>query len=122
MEYEGGGANISATGFGPEDANIVEAHAKIVSQHIRSQTQMRLGLYALAAFFMLAAATLVVFAPDGRQTSTIVIAAALVIVAAGIAGFASLRLSAPGVEIGAGSGNGEIANRPARKSAGRKRK
>ncbi|MCO6052322.1 hypothetical protein NGM99_21260 [Mesorhizobium sp. RP14(2022)] len=103
MEYTGEGIHIRATGIGEQDQFVVEAHSKLVAEHIKSQTRMRLGLYTLAALFMIVAALLVVFAPDGRQASTIVVAGALIIVSAGVAGFAALKLKAPAVELTAGN-------------------
>jgi hypothetical protein len=52
---------VTATG-----AAAVRASAGVITTHIQSQMWLRFGLYALASLFVVVAAFLVVFAPDGR--------------------------------------------------------
>lgn len=64
---------------------------------------LRLGLYALAAIFVVVSAILVVFAPAGRQVETTLVAIALLAVAAGAAGFGTFAIKTPVAAVEAGA-------------------
>ena len=83
-------------------AEAVRAGAGVLNTHIQSQTTLRLGLYALAALFMIVAAFLVVFTPNDRQVVSSIIAAALFAVAAGCAGFGTFAIKTPFGSVQAG--------------------
>jgi hypothetical protein len=83
-------------------AEAVRAGAGLINQHIRSQTQLRFGLYALASLFVIVAALLVVFAPDGREAVSSIVAVALFVVAVGCAGFGTFAIKTPVVSAEAG--------------------
>jgi hypothetical protein len=94
------------SGIGSGDQHVVDAHSRIVTAHIQSQSRIRIGLYCLSAFFMLAACFLAVFAPSGREVTTTIIAAALLLLSAGTAGFTFLRMKTVGIDISAGDKQG----------------
>lgn len=99
--------NLKSSAYGKE---AVAAQARITSEHIRSKTVAKLCLYALSAFFCVAASYLVVFAPDGREISTWIIAGALIVAAAGSAGFGALAITTPDFTATFGQGpNGSVA-------------
>jgi hypothetical protein len=90
------------TGSAEGDSAIV-AQAEVLKAHIRSQMILRLGLYILAAFLMVVASVLVVFAPPGREAVTTIVGLALFAVALGSAGFSAFAIKAPFVSASAGS-------------------
>jgi len=92
--------NLDASASGSE---AVKAQALVIAEHIRSQLIMRLGLYGLAAIFVTTASLLVVFAPDGRETVTVIIAIALFALAVGAAGFGTFSIKTPIVSADAGA-------------------
>jgi membrane protein implicated in regulation of membrane protease activity len=83
---------IVASASGPE---AVKAQAEILAAHMRQRLILRLGLYLLAALFVITAALLAVFAPDGRETITAIISFALCALAAGAAGFGAFAIKTP---------------------------
>lgn len=95
-----------------QGAEAVRVGGEILNQHIRSQTVLKLGLYVLAAVFLVVAALLVVFAPEGREGVTGIIAFALIVVAAGSAGFGTFYFRTSGLE--GGAGRGDAGNDPGR--------
>jgi len=84
-------------------SDIYTAHMKYAEVQARYTTVQRLGLFGLAAFFITVSAMLVVFAPDGRETATHIIAASLFALSVGVAGFGYFRFKVPLVDISAGS-------------------
>ena len=93
--------NIEARASGSE---AIRAQVLVLDAHIRSQTKIRLSLFLLAGFFLIAAAFLVVFAPSGRETLTIIVCVALVAIAFGCAGFSAFAIKTPGLSV-RGGGN-----------------
>jgi hypothetical protein len=81
----------------------VAVQGQVFAAHIASQTRIRISLYVLAGVFVVVSALLVVFAPQGRENLTFCIGAALVLLAAGIAGFSTVRFSVRRGELQAGS-------------------
>jgi hypothetical protein len=71
----------------------VAIQGQIFAAHMASQTRIRISLYILAGVFVVTSALLVVFAPPDRENLTFAIGAALVLLAAGIAGFSTVRFS-----------------------------
>jgi hypothetical protein len=96
--YAGGDLESEAVG----DAAIA-VQGQIFAAHIARQTRIRISLYILAAVFVVVSALLVVFVPEGRENLTFAIGAALVVLAAGIAGFSTIRFSVRKGELQAGS-------------------
>jgi len=80
----------------------VKAQAEVLLAHMRGRLIIRLSLYGLAGLFMIVAALLVVFAPNGRETTTAIVAAALFAVAIGAAGFGTFAIKTPLVSAEAG--------------------
>jgi len=100
-------ARYSAGGDLESDAvgeSAVTTQGEVFSAHIASQTRIRIALYVLAGVFVITSALLVVFAPPGRENLTLAIGAALVLLAAGIAGFGTVRFSVRKGELQAGPG------------------
>jgi len=83
---------IRATASGIE---AVHAGAAVLDTHIRSQAKLKFGLYALASFFVVVAAALVVFSPDGREMISSIVAIALLAIAVGCAGFSAFAIKVP---------------------------
>jgi hypothetical protein len=96
IEPNGG---IRATASGLE---AVHAGAAVLEAHIHSQAKLKFGLYALASLFVIVAAALVVFAPGGRETISSILAAALLVVAVGCAGFSTFAIKTPVIDAQAG--------------------
>lgn len=67
----------------------------LISEQIRSLTKLKMGLYFLAASFVLVASLLIVFAPEGRENASSLVAVALIAVALGSAGFGAFALKTP---------------------------
>jgi hypothetical protein len=88
--------------LGASGAEAVRAGASVLNAQIQSQTKLKFGLYALASVFLIVAALLVVFAPDGRQTISSIVAVALFVVAVGCAGFGAFAIKTPFVAAEAG--------------------
>jgi hypothetical protein len=82
-----GGIGVTASG-----AEAVHAGAAVLNAYIRSQAKFKFGLYVLASVFMIVAATLVVFAPDGRETISAILASGLFVLAVGSAGFGTFAI------------------------------
>ena len=83
-------------------AAAVQAQTEIVIAHIRARTLIKFGLYGLAALFVIVAALLIVFAPEGRETATTIVAIGLFALAAGSAGFGAFAIKTPLVSAQAG--------------------
>lgn len=99
VNFDGRGSYVGNA----EGDEAVEAQAAVLQAHIHSQTVLKLGLYALAGFFVIVAAVLVVFAPAGREGVTTIIAFSLFAVALGSAGFSAFAIKAPFVAAQASS-------------------
>jgi len=83
---------------------VAPAALEVIRTQIESQTKLRLGLYVLAAFLTVTAAPLAVFAPADRQLLAAIVAVALVVIAAGCAGYGTFAIKTPLVSASAGSG------------------
>lgn len=81
----------------------VRAGADVLNAQIRSQNQLKLGLYALSALFVIVAALLVVLAPEGREAVSSIIATGLFVLAVGSAGFSTFAIKTPLVSAQAGT-------------------
>lgn len=99
----------------------VNAGANLIAQQIRSQFRLKLGLYVLATIFLVSAAALVVFAPDGRQTLSAIIAVALVALALGCAGFGTFRIKSPLISLDASTSSDETRRKPKEQEVDRER-
>ena len=84
-------------------AEAVRAGADVLNAQIKSQTKLKFGLYGLAALFLIVAAVLVVFAPEGREAVSSIVAVALFVVAVGCAGFGAFAIRTPLVTAEAGT-------------------
>jgi hypothetical protein len=71
---------------------------------------LKFGLYALASLFLIVAAFLVVFAPEGREAVSSIVAVALFVVAVGCAGFGAFAIKTPLVTAQAGTDTSRSAN------------
>jgi hypothetical protein len=91
-------------------AEAVRASADVVIQQIRSQMRLKFGLYALASLFVIMAGLLVALAPDGRETTSSILAAALLAIAVGCAGFGNFAIETPVVSVEAGTNASPPAN------------
>ena len=88
--------------FSAKGKETVEAHSSIVRSYIENQTKIRIALYIVSCVFILVAAGLVVFAPDGREVLTAIISLALFAIAVGIAGFSFFKVKTPLIQAEAG--------------------
>jgi hypothetical protein len=82
----------------------------------KTQLLKQITLYGAAVIFILAGCFLIVFAPTGREQSTLIIAVALLTLAVGLAGFSYFRVRAPFIRAEAGTAIGKNA-RQANKAA-----
>lgn len=86
-----GGINIcqSAAELPSDEANIVfvQERTRLHELFVREQERTKRISLILAAILILAAASLILFAPEGRETMSYWLGAALVIFAAGAAGY-----------------------------------
>ena len=71
-------------------------NCKLLSQDDRAQSNCCLPV---SAIFAIIAGALVILTPESRTVAADVVAAAFLVLAAGIAGFTRLRASAPGIKI-----------------------
>ena len=76
---------------------------KIYEAYISSRTKTKIALYIMSSIFLAASCLLVVFAPDGREITTNIIAISLFALALGIAGFSFFRLKIPLIAVEAGN-------------------
>lgn len=81
-------ARIASDSDDPAD---IAAAREIALAHLRHQTMLKTIMYGLAAFFVVVAALLAAFAPSGRETTVNIIALSLLVLSAGVAGFAHLK-------------------------------
>ena len=105
--------NILASAEGEEG---VKAQTQVLVAHIRSRVIIKLGLYLLAAVFVIVASVLVVFAPAGRETATDIVAFALFALAAGSAGFSTFAIRTPAGSAEAGAPGAPVEPAPKRRS------
>ncbi len=92
--------NFDGSASGEE---AVKAQAEVLIAYMRGRLILKLGFYILAAIFVIVAALLVVFAPNGRETATSIVAAALFALAVGSAGFGTFSIKTPLVSAEAGA-------------------
>jgi hypothetical protein len=88
----------------------MSAQTAIVTEHIRANARVKVAQNFVAAVFIVIAGLCVLFAPAGREVAAEAIGGALVILGAGIAGYANLVVKTPHVDISAGSGPGKDGN------------
>ena len=103
----GGSQNISNIAWIPEESspdihnNFVKERTRLHEIYIREQARnKRVGLI-LAFLLILSASAIVLFAPTGRETLSYWIGAALIIFAAGTAGFGRVWGKAANISFGA---------------------
>jgi hypothetical protein len=72
-----------------------EIQGRLISSYLSAQLIKQLALYGVAIVFILAACFLIVFAPAGREQTTVIVAAALFAVAIGLGGFSYFKIKAP---------------------------
>jgi hypothetical protein len=92
------GASLS----GEFHASGVEAMAvqeKIFLHHDTMVTIRTIAAYGVSVVFVIVGAVLIAFAPDDRTTAANITAGALLVLAAGIAGFTRLNAKVPGLSI-----------------------
>ncbi|EGY02507.1 hypothetical protein AZA_31813 [Nitrospirillum viridazoti Y2] len=87
-------ASFIAYGIG-----AMEAQAAIVTEHIRAGVQVRRSQNILAAVFIIVGGLFLLFAPAGRELAAEIISASFLIIGAGVAGFANLRVRTPHAEV-----------------------
>jgi hypothetical protein len=79
--------------------SAVRFQRDILLAYMRGRLIMRLGLYVLATVFVAVAAFLIVFAPNGKETASTIVAISLLAVALGAAGFGTFAIKAPLVSV-----------------------
>jgi hypothetical protein len=84
-------------------AEAVRGGAGVLNPYIQRQAKLKFCLSFLAALFVIVAPRLVVFAPDGREAVSSIIAVALFIVTVGCAGFGTFAIKTPLVSATAGT-------------------
>lgn len=94
-------AGASTHEFRAEGEGAMAAQTAIVNQYSRMAAIRAAAPYAASVLFVAIAALLIVFAPESRTVAANMAAAALMILAAGIAGYTRFAAKAPGLEIGA---------------------
>jgi hypothetical protein len=92
---------FSDASFQAHGADAMDAQTTIVTEHIRASSRVKLTQNILAGAFVIIAGLCVLFAPDGRALAAEIVALAFLVVGAGIAGFANLRVRIPHVELNA---------------------
>jgi len=93
-EQKFGGAQFSAAGQA-----AMEAQTKIITDYNRAITMRTLASYATSIGFACISAVLIMFAPEQRTMAANIVAGAFLVMAAGLAGFARLKASAPGLSL-----------------------
>ncbi len=103
----GGNQNISNIAYIPDESspdihsNFVKERTRLHEVYIREQARnKRIGL-VLAFLLILSASLIPLFAPAGRETMSYWIGAALIIIAAGAAGFGRVWGKAASISFGA---------------------
>jgi hypothetical protein len=96
MHWDGDGNLRELTAEG--DHGITKI-SEVAQAYIRSRMLMEFGLFALSALFLVVSALLAVFAPTGRETISSIIAAALLVVAIGSAGFTAFKFKIPLINV-----------------------
>ncbi|WP_145750995.1 hypothetical protein [Nitrospirillum amazonense] len=77
----------------------MSAQENLVKNYNSHITARIVAPYAASVLFASIAASLIIFAPQSRETAANFSAAALLVVALGIAGFTRFRAKAPGIEL-----------------------
>jgi ribosomal protein L37AE/L43A len=90
---------FSDASFQAHGADAMDAQTTIVTEHIRAYSQVKMTQNILAAAFVITSGLCVLFAPTGREVAAEIVAVAFLVLGAGIAGFANLRVRAPHVEL-----------------------
>lgn len=85
--------------------DAVKIQAAIINHNNRMWMIRTIAPYAAAVAFAAIAAFLIVFAPESRSTAANIVAAALLLLAVGIAGFTRFSAQLPGMKIDAGKGS-----------------
>ncbi len=81
--------------------DAIKAGSELAREQLRAIKSLRFGLYLIAAFFVIVAAFLAVFAPTGREDITKAIVAVLGILALGCVGYSHFAFSGFGVRASA---------------------
>lgn len=90
---------LDRTQFEAHGAEAMKAQESIVNNHNKHSTIRALVPYAASVAFAAIGAQLIIFAPESRETAANLAAAALLVVAMGIAGFTHFKAKAPGLEV-----------------------
>lgn len=89
--------------FEAKGLDAMAAQERIINYHHRMLTIRTIAAYVTAVIFACIGAVLIVWAPEARNVAANLAAAAMLTLAAGIAGFSHFKAKAPGVDIQASS-------------------
>jgi ABC-type uncharacterized transport system permease subunit len=92
MEAKFDGDEFRASG----DTDTMAAHERIVNYRSKMFTIRVIASYCVSVVFVIVVALLIIFAPENRETAVTVTAICLLFLAAGIAGFTSVKAKTPG--------------------------
>jgi hypothetical protein len=79
----------------------VQAHERIVNYYNKMNAIRTIAPYVVSVVFAIVGALLILLAPESRSTAANFAAAALLVLAMGIAGFTRFHAKAPGLDINA---------------------
>ena len=105
------------------DARTMSVHERIVRHHENMSAVRTVAGYTASVGSAAIAAGLIMYAPAAREVAANIVAGALLLQSAGVAGFTTLRARAPGIQLEAGGGmpsddfNGSGSDRPSKKAA-----
>ena len=85
--------------FSAHTVEAIQIQERMFNSYIRSTTIRVASSYCLAAFFALGAFGLIMFGPNGRETTINIFSVSFILLAAGIAGFTQIKARGFGVEL-----------------------
>lgn len=95
------GQNFADGVFFAHGTEAMKHQVAIVNYHHKMEAIKNAVGYGCSALFIAVSSLLIGFAPESRTTAANLVAGALLVIAAGIAGFTRLRAKAPGIDIAA---------------------
>jgi uncharacterized membrane protein YvbJ len=96
------GQHVDGNKFHASGTEAMAVQERIVIYHAKMATIRAVAAYSVSVIFVVISALLIGFAPESRSVAANIIAGALLILGAGIAGFTRLRAKAPGLDLNAG--------------------
>ena len=95
------GQYLDGSKFHASGSEAMVVQERIVTYHTKMATVRAIAAYSVSVVFVIVSALPIALAPESRSVAANTVAGALLILAAGIAGFTRFHAKAPGLDIDA---------------------